>query len=185
MSIRADVRSLDAIEAFRGNLAKYLERARATLDEVDAEVVRTRSWLESDQKTYLMNQVRIRSRELEETKQARFNVNLSAFRGEQSSRMAVHRSERLLREAEDKVKVLKRWCGKYDNKVEPLKRQVDRLRNVLDYDLPRAIAHLANIVRTLDEYAATPPPGTSEAINFGNRTESTERTVEEQHGDPS
>lgn len=161
---------------------KYLERTRATLDEIDAEVLRTRLWLETDQKNHLANQVRIRARQLEETRQARFSARLSAFRGEQSSRMAVLRAERSLRDAEGKVVVLKKWHLQYGSRIEPLKKQLDRLRNVLDYDLPKAVAYLANMVKTLDEYAATPPPATDGRVM---ETESNTALADESTDGPS
>jgi hypothetical protein len=183
MTVRANVTSIDAVEAFRANLVRYMERARATLDEVDAEVVRTRLWLETDQRNHLANQVRLRARQLEETRQARFSARLSAFRGEQSTRMAVLRAERLLRDAEEKVRVLKKWYLQYDNRVEPLKKQIDRLRNGLDYDLPKAIAYLANMVKVLDEYATTPPPATDgPVIETKSSTALSDETVDGQPG---
>ncbi|MDP6524482.1 MAG: hypothetical protein QGI24_03520 [Kiritimatiellia bacterium] len=183
MTVRANVTSIDAVEAFRANLVRYMERARATLDEVDAEVVRTRLWLETDQRNHLAKQVRLRARQLEETRQARFSARLSAFRGEQSARMAVLRAERLLRDAEEKVRVLKKWYLQYDNRVEPLKKQIDRLRNVLDYDLPKAIAYLANMVKVLDEYTTTPPPATDgPVIETEGSTALSDETVDGQPG---
>ena len=45
MPERAHVTSVDALELFRSQLIVYLSKARPALDEVSAEVVRTRVWL--------------------------------------------------------------------------------------------------------------------------------------------
>ena len=66
MPDRAHVTSVDALEAFRSNLIVYLSKARPTLEEVSAEVQRMRSWLEDEQRTYWENELRRRSRALEE-----------------------------------------------------------------------------------------------------------------------
>ena len=54
----AKVTSLDALEAFRSNLIIYLSKARPTVDEINAEVVRLRVWLESDRRVFWEKQVR-------------------------------------------------------------------------------------------------------------------------------
>ena len=46
MAERAQVTSSDALELFRSNLLLYLDKARPALDEVSAEVMRMRNWLE-------------------------------------------------------------------------------------------------------------------------------------------
>ena len=68
MPERAHVTSIDALESFRASLIIYLAKARPVLEEVAADVVRTRLWLENDQRTYWENQVRSRARKVEEAK---------------------------------------------------------------------------------------------------------------------
>ena len=48
MPERAHVTSLEALESFRASLILYVSKARPTLEEVSADVVRTRLWLEND-----------------------------------------------------------------------------------------------------------------------------------------
>ena len=63
MAERAQVSSIDALEAFRSNLVIYVSKARPALEEVSAEVVRTRAWLETEKRAYWENQVRRRRKE--------------------------------------------------------------------------------------------------------------------------
>ena len=51
-----------------------------------------------------------------------------------------------------KIKVVKKWSRDYDSEVEPMARKLDRLRFVLSNDLPKAVALLAGITKTLDSY---------------------------------
>ena len=66
MPERAHVTSVDALEAFRANLIVYLSKARPTLEEVSADVQRTRGWLEGEQRTYWESELRRRSQALQE-----------------------------------------------------------------------------------------------------------------------
>ena len=61
MSQQAKVGALDALDAFRASLLVYLSQARTTLEEVSADVLRLRLWLENEQRTYWENQVRLRT----------------------------------------------------------------------------------------------------------------------------
>ena len=136
MPERAHVTSVDALEAFRSNLIVYLSKARPTLEEVSAEVQRTRVWLEDEQRTHWENELRRRSRALQEAQAALFSAKLSRFREASSAeQMAVQRAKRALDEAEDKLRVIKKWNRDYDNRVEPLVKQMEKLHTVLGHEM--------------------------------------------------
>src|ERR1051326_5682638 len=48
MPERAQVTSVEAIEAFRASLILFLSKARPTLEEVSGDVLRTKLWLQHD-----------------------------------------------------------------------------------------------------------------------------------------
>lgn len=161
---RAQVSSLEAVEAFRSALLVYISKARPTLEEVSAEVLRTRIWLENDQRTYWENELRRRTRTLEQAQQALFSSRLSQLRDESSSEMlAVHRAKRALEEAETKLRVLKRWNREFETRVQPVVKQLEKFHTFLALDLPRAAAHLEQMLRTLSAYAETGPATESTA----------------------
>ena len=60
MAEKAQVTSLEALDTFRSQLIVYLSQARPALEEVGAEVLRTRMWLENDQRTHWENELRRR-----------------------------------------------------------------------------------------------------------------------------
>ncbi len=159
MSPRAHVTSVEAIEEFRSSLVVYASKARPTLEEVSDEALRTRLWLENEQRTRWEAEVRRRTRTLEQAQQALFSAGISNLRdASDAEKMAVQRARRALEEAEAKLKRVKQWAREFENRAEPLTRQLDKLHTFLSNDLVKAAAHLANVIKALDAYADVAPP---------------------------
>jgi hypothetical protein len=159
MPEKAHVSSIEALEAFRASLIIYLSKARPTLEEVSADVMRARLWLENDQRTHWENEVQRRRRALLEAQQALFSARLSTFRDESSAeQMAVHRTKRACDAAEEKLKLVKKWNRDFDGRVEPLVKQTEKLHTVLANDMVQALAYLAQAIKTLSDYAGIRPP---------------------------
>ncbi len=159
MPEKAQVRSIDVLDGFRSNLIVYLSQARPALDEVSADVVRMRIWLESDQRTYWENQVRLRTKKLEQAQQALFSSRLGVLRRETAAeQMAVHRAKRALEEAETKLRVIKRWTREFEARVQPLVKQMEKLHTVFSNDMVKAVASLTQTIDTLAAYAELHAP---------------------------
>src|SRR5262249_40992911 len=77
--------------------------------------------------------------------------------------MAVHRVKRELREAEEKLALTKRWAREIQNLTQPLLKEVEQLHTFFTTDMVRAIAYLAQVVKTLDAYAGIATPGAGAA----------------------
>jgi len=158
MPERAKVTSLEAIELFRARLIIYREKAGRVLDEVGEDVLRTRVWLQNDRVTFWEGQIRKRQKDLEMRQQELFSAQLSGMRDASFvQQQAVQRARRAMREAEDKLRIVKQWTRQYDQRVEPLGKQVEKLRHNLVHDLGLAIAFLAEVTKTLAEYAEISP----------------------------
>lgn len=170
MTQRANISDVDALEAFRANLILYVSKARPTLEEVSAEVLRTRVWLENEQRTHWENRLRRRTRELEQAQQALFSAQISNLRQESAAEvMAFHRAKRAREEAETKLRVLKQWNREFDSRVQPLVKQVEKLHTILANDLVKGIAYLAEAAKTLGAYAdMLPPAGAAEPAPPGS-----------------
>jgi hypothetical protein len=157
---QADVRSSEAIEAFRSNLIVYLSQARSALEEVSADLLRTRTWIEDDQRRYWEQQLKRRAKELEQAQQALFSARLSILDQQSSAeQLAVHRAKRAVEEGESKLRVLKRWARDYDGRVQPLVKQMEKLHSVLSNDMVKAVAYLTQALNTLAGYAEVKAPG--------------------------
>lgn len=162
MPERAHVTSVEALESFRVNLILYVSKARPTLEEVGAGVLRTRLWLQNEQRIHWEGQVRCRTKELEQAQQALSRVRLSTL--SQTSiveQKAVQKKKRALEEAEAKLKLLKQWNREFDSRVEPLVKQLETLHSVLANDMMKATARLAQAIKTLAAYANPTPPSAS------------------------
>ena len=75
--------------------------------------------------------------------------------------MAVQRAKRALDEAEAKLRNVKQWNRVFDNRVDPLVKQMEKLHTVLANDMVKAVAYLTQAIDTLDKYAGVIRPGHS------------------------
>ena len=127
---------------------------RPLLEEVSGEIMRLRQWLDSDQRLYWENQFRLRSRKLEETRAELFNARLSKLQEATALQvMAVQRAERSVRESEAKLAIVKKWGRDLEGRTGPLIKQTEQYQTFLTTEMPRALAHLDGIIRTLEGYA--------------------------------
>ena len=171
MADRAQVTSVEALEAFRARLILYLSKARPTLEEVDDEVQRTRSWLQNDRRNHWQNELRRRNRHLEEARQELFSARLSKLQEPTAAQqMAVTRAQRAVQEAEEKLQSLRKWGRDFENLTAPLVKQVDQLLFFVTADMQRAVTHLSQVITTLEAYTdnhKTPDAGRpGESVEF-------------------
>jgi hypothetical protein len=160
MHDRAQVTSLEAVETFRARLIVYREKAGRVLDEVAEDVLRTRLWLQNDRRTHWKKQIYTRQKELQIRQQELFSAKLSGMRDASfMQQQAVHKARRAVREAESRLEKVKQWSRQYEQRVEPLGRQADKLRHNLVHDLGKAITYLNEVTKTLREYSSMAPPG--------------------------
>jgi len=173
MAERAQVTSVEAIEAFRADLIVFLSKARPALEEISAEVVRTRVWLETTQHSHWQGEVRRRGRELEEAQQELFSARISKLQEATAAQhIAVTRARQAIREAEAKLAVIKKWERELENRTEPLVKQVDQLHGFLAMDMVKAVAYLGEVVKTLEAYAGVAPPvGIAGSAGSGSRAD--------------
>ena len=158
MPDKAHVTSVEALDAFRARLILYVSKARPALEEVSAEVLRVKLWLENDQRLHWEGEVRRCSRTLEQTRQAVSSARMSSL-GQAGSAdlMAFRRAKKAFEEAEAKLKRLKYWNREFENQADPLVRQLQKLHTFLAQDMPKAAAHIAQLTGTLADYAGLAP----------------------------
>jgi hypothetical protein len=159
----ANVRSSDAIEAFRSRLIIYVSKVRPLLDQAQDEVIRTREWIRTDRRQYWESELKKRKRHLEQTEQALFAAEFSNLRETTSAELlAVERAKRALADAEEKIRILKRWSLEFEHRVLPLLKHLERLQTTLSNDLPKGIEYLRHIIQAVDAYAETLSPRSSQ-----------------------
>ena len=159
MAQKAHVTSLEALETFRAQLVIYLSQARPALDEVSSEVLRTRMWLEGEQRVHWEGQMRRRTKDLEQAQQALFSARLGVLRKESAAeQFAVHRAKAAMAEADEKLRTIRRWSREFDGRVQPLVKQTEKLHTVFSNDMVQALAYLTQVIKTLAAYAETKLP---------------------------
>jgi hypothetical protein len=165
MADRAQVTSVEAVESFRSDLIIFLTKARSVLEEACDEVLRTRQWVQNDQRRLWEHEMKVRARKLEEARAELFRAQLSQFQESSSlQQMAVHRANRAIREAEAKLAVLKKWDRELENRTDPLVKMLTQMHGFLITDMAQAVAYLAQVVKTLEAYAAVAAPGGASAL---------------------
>ena len=158
MAERAQVTSVEAIESFRASLILFLSKARPTLEEICSDVTRMRLWLQNEQRNRWQTELRLRRRELERAQAELFSARLSKLQHATAAQeMALHRAQAAVREAEAKLRLLKRWDHELENRAAPLVKLVDQLHGFLTKEMGHAVAYLAEVVKTLDSYAEVAP----------------------------
>ena len=164
MATHANVTSVESIDAFRAALLVYLSKAKPVLEDACDEVMRMRQWLQYSQRIHWEYELRKRTRALENAQQALFSQNIGNIRDPgMAEKMAVTKAKRALAEAEAKLQAVKRWSRDFDHLVAPIVKQLESLRTVLANEMPKSVATLSQIVRTLDAYANVSPGGASGA----------------------
>ena len=156
---QAHVTSVDAIEQFRSVLLLFLTKAQPTLEEIISEVSRTRQWLQNDQLNHWEKEMKIRSRALEQAQAELFSARISTIQQASSAQqMAVHKATRAIREAEDKLRILKKWSRELDNRTDPFVKEIEQLHGFISVDMSRAVSYLNEIIKSLQAYAELSAP---------------------------
>ncbi len=158
MSDRADITSVEAIAAFRASLIVYLAKARATIEEVSADVQRTKVWLQADRRLHWEAELKRRTRNLEAARQELFSSGLSNQGGTKGwHQMAVHRAEHAVREAADILERIRKWSRQFEDRADPLVKQVGKLHTIFATEMRRATTQLGETLKTLEAYSGGSP----------------------------
>jgi predicted ATPase len=180
MPEQARVKSVEAIELFRSQLIVYLSKARPTVEEVGAEISRARGWLQEDRKQYWESQLRRRLKLLEQAQETLSTAKMANLRSVTTAeQQAVRAAERAVREAEEKLKLVKKWSRDFDSTVVPLGRQLEKLTTLLTTALPKAVLELNQTIKVLHDYSAVLPGSRPEAGRVAAATTPEPATPEE------
>ena len=152
----ARVRSLEALSTWRSSLIVFQTKARRGVSQILDEVKRMRLWLETVQRPHWEMEIKKRSRKLDQVNQELITARFSTLRGTlMVQEQAVRKAKAALAEAEDKLRLTKRWCQEYDRVVSPLAKKFENLHYYLEHDLPRGIHLMEQLVRSLEAYRET------------------------------
>lgn len=158
MSDQAKVSSIDALEAFRADLIRFVENARAALEDAEGEVRHTRIWLDGDRTAHWARQMKQRIKQLDQAEADCHNARIiRPDESHASLKLAVARAKRRVVEAEEKMRVLKHWRMHFDNRVTPLVRRLSPAFFMVCKHLPDGIHSLDESIKALQAYAENSP----------------------------
>lgn len=173
MSQSARVNSLDALKALHAALARFGPEGREALGAAEIEIRRVFEFLD-DQLKHWRRQVEKRQ---EDVNRARADLaHARALRqGERTGyveqEIALNKARHRLREAEEKIVVVKRWQLHLPQAVGEYEGPARRLAGLLDADLKQGLAVLDHKIAVLEAYMAVsvaeppPPPASSGGIS--------------------
>ena len=163
MSGSAQVRSVDAIEAFRHALVRFDQRAQDALETMTGELRRADDWLRSDRPAHWKEQVRLAS---EAAHKAKVDLDrclmYPLIEGERPScreeRDALKEAQAHLDYCREKTELVKRWKRELHHELFEFQGRLSAMREILETKIPEAKAMLKQIVRSLDKYQIEKPP---------------------------
>ena len=172
MSDQVRISSIDALEAFRADLVQYIAKARVALEDMEGDVRRTQTWLDADRVQYWGGQIKAWTKKLEQAEQELYSANLTSPQSANAfQKMAVTKAKRNLEQAEEKMRVVKKWRQTFENRTTPLLRQLDPMFGIVGQQLPKGVFVLGESIKALQAYAekmpATPSPTSSEPVEPG------------------
>jgi exonuclease VII large subunit len=174
MTRSAQVRSLDALQAYAAVLRSFGDEATTALSELEMEVYRAVQWIRHDQKEYWTQQIR-----RAETEVAEARINLERRRmfriGDHrpscdEEKAALEAAKRRLRIAQQKREAVRRWGQQLERELTDYRGGIAPLSAWLQTELPKGLALLQRLGRALESYVhaesaveAGLPPDTSAA----------------------
>ena len=157
MSETARVKSVDALREFREALLAFIDDARNALTAVDMENRRITDWVNNTQKFYWINEVKRRREKANEIRGELHRRKLSGG-GETEAKEAVRIANARLREAEEKVEIVRKAAPVLQHAIDEYLGQGRPLGDMLSGDLEKAVAKLENMANALEKYLATSLP---------------------------
>jgi uncharacterized protein YhaN len=159
MSEQVKISSIDALEAFRADLIQYIAKVRVALEDMEGDVRRTQTWLDTDRTQHWGGQMKLWTKNLHQAEQELYNANLTNPQATNAfQKMAVLKAKRKLEEAEQKMRVLKKWRQTFENRATPLLRQLDPMFHLVGQQLPKGVHSLGERVKALQVYAESRTP---------------------------
>ena len=154
MSDQVKVSSIDALEAFRADLIQYISKARVALEDMEGDVRRTQTWLDTDRVLHWGGQMKHWTKMLHQAEQELYSANLTNPQASNAfQKMSVLKAKRKLEEAEGKMRLVKHWRQTFENRATPLLRQLDPLFHLVGQQLPKGVFSLGESIKALQAYA--------------------------------
>jgi len=161
MGEKANVRSIDAISFFRGQVIAASEAMRRMLDDCNSQVRRVHQWLNGECAQYWKREARKRDQKLNsalsDLQRARIAQPDADPRSFVDHNRAIRKTRARVEEAAKKIRMIRKWVIKLERESMILRSQLQRLGNLAEYDLPQAARWLAALEEHLQDYTQAAP----------------------------
>ncbi len=168
MSQSANVRSIQAIRDFKVALATFSEDGRNALSSTEMEVRRVRNWLTRDQVSYWQGQIKLRNEQVSiaraDLHRRRLSQQGSDAVSDTDQKEALKLAQRRLHEAEEKLKVVKKWIPILEHAISEYHASSQPLGDRLSGSIANSLTLLERMATTLDNYAAIQAKSTEVAV---------------------
>lgn len=163
MSSGANVQSIEALKQFRVALCKFVEAARVSLGEAEADLQRHGFWVSEDRHRYWKSEIRTREEKFRQAKLVLLEKKLqkTSSGGRPScvdEEKAVAVAQRRFEESQLKLANTTRWVRRLEEQVFQYKGLLQSLNHSLDQDFPNGLAWLDRMIDSLEQYVALAPP---------------------------
>lgn len=160
MSDSAKVTSIEAVAKFAAALRIFEEQAANALMSIDEQSRSALQWIEHDAAMYWKAQVRKGFEDVARTRTSLMQCRNKATRDYHPScidEVKAHRAAQArLHHAEEQVEVVRKWAQQAHREVDEYRGRINRLRHVLEADIPRTLALLDRTATSLDKYIDRP-----------------------------
>lgn len=156
MSTPANVQSLEAIDAVQHALASFVAQVADALTELEAEMRRTKEWLEHDRPRYWRNQVRLATDQAHDAQQALHRCLMFPIANERPScyeeRQALKAAKARLVYCQAKEDRVRHWQRSLQHEFFEYNGRISQLVRLVEIEAPQAMGVLHRIVRHLEDY---------------------------------
>jgi hypothetical protein len=156
MSTPANVQSVEAIDAVRNALATFVAQIADALTELEAEMRRTKEWLEHDRPRFWRHQVKLATDQAHEAQQALHRCLMFPIADERPScyeeREALKAAKARLHYCQEKEERIRHWQKSVQHELFEYQGRISQLVRLVEVEAPQAIGVLHKIVRHLEEY---------------------------------
>lgn len=162
MSRPAQVHSVEALELFRTQLAKFEHQVQRALDSLSIELNRVTDWLSYDRPGYWKQQTKLADAAVLAAKLDLERCLIFPVAGEKPAcreeKMVLKRARQRAELCRKKSQRVKHWNRQLQHEFKEFEGRVGHLRRLLETEIPTARAKLEQIVRRLQEYQIEQPP---------------------------
>lgn len=182
MAKQANVRSLESLKDFRVALIKFIDKAKRAIATSDSEVMHTQIWLESNQPSHWIREIRKGEERLNQAKSELFRATISQPdnpRGPTDQVRLVRKRKAEIEHAKKKLEQTKRWSRMFERSVNEYRGAISPLSSALDGSAHKAVVLIERAITSLEQYLATQTTS-SEPIDSSTSTPSIARKGKEQ-----